>query len=205
MQESKEISAYKKSLYGKIIDTAMTNFRQKGIHAVTMDDVAAELSISKRTLYEVFENKELLLYEGVVKYHDQHSKELREMTCHCKNVMEILLIAYKNKVEELRKTNPQFYADLSKYPRVARFLNQKNQQLHKNTIAFLERGVKEGYFRKDINHELVSNILDAMSRYVMLNQLYKNYSLDEIFSSVLLVTLRGICTVKGITLLEEIL
>jgi len=204
MQESKEISAYKKSLHGKIIDMAMTNFRQKGIRAVRMDDVAAELGISKRTLYEVFDNKELLLYEGVMKYHEEHTKELKEKTIQCKNVMEILIVAYKSKVEELRNTNPQFYADLTKYPRVARFLNQQNLRLRENTILFLERGMREGYFREDINSELVSRLLDAMSRYVMMNHLYQQYSLEEIFSSVLLVSLRGICTEKGNALLEEI-
>ncbi len=205
MQDSKEISAYKKSLHGKIVDTAMANFRQKGIHAVRMDDVAAELGISKRTLYELFENKELLLYEGVVKYHEQHTLEMKEMADRCSNVMEILIVAYKNKVEELRKTNPQFYEDLSRYPRVARYLNQKNQQLHKNTTEFLARGMQEGYFRQEINQELVSRLLDAMSRYVMTNQLYREYSLEDIFSSFLLVSIRGICTKKGLTLLEETL
>ncbi len=205
MQESKEISAYKKSLHGKIIDAAMTNFRQKGIRAVRMDDVAAELGISKRTLYEVFDNKELLLYEGVVRYHEEHTQLLTEKAVKCKNVMEILIIAYKYKVEELRNTNPQFYADLTKYPRVARFLNQQNQKLRKNTMKFLDRGVNEGYFRDDINSELVSSLLDAMSRYVMMNRLYQQYSFEEIFSSVLLVSIRGICTDKGNAMLEEIL
>ena len=67
MQETKPISAYKQSLRSKIIETALKAFRAHGIRAVTMDDVATELKISKRTLYEIFGNKEEVLSECVVK------------------------------------------------------------------------------------------------------------------------------------------
>ena len=51
MQETKGITAYKQGLRVKILTTAMVDFRQRGIRGVTMDDVATELGISKRTLY----------------------------------------------------------------------------------------------------------------------------------------------------------
>ena len=57
MQETKEISAYKQGLKGKILEMAMKAFGEKGIRAVKMDDVAVYLGISKRTLYELYDNK----------------------------------------------------------------------------------------------------------------------------------------------------
>ena len=48
-----------------ILETAMSEFKAKGIKRVRMDDIAHQLGISKRTLYEVFSNKEQLLLEGV--------------------------------------------------------------------------------------------------------------------------------------------
>ena len=65
MQETKDISPYKQGLRDVIIDAAIKSFAEKGIRSVKMDDVAAELSISKRTLYEIFDRKEDLLFEGV--------------------------------------------------------------------------------------------------------------------------------------------
>ena len=62
MQETKAITAYKQGLRVKILTTAMADFRQRGIRGVTMDDVATELGISKRTLYEIFDKKEDLLF-----------------------------------------------------------------------------------------------------------------------------------------------
>lgn len=126
MQESKEISGYKKNLRGSILETAMHAFAEKGIRAVKMDDVATALGISKRTLYEIFETKELLLFEGIRKYHAERQEYAKQATQQCKNVMEVLVAIYRIKVDEFRKTNPQFYADMDKYPKVARFLNQQN-------------------------------------------------------------------------------
>ena len=57
MSETKNISAYRQSLRDRILEVAMQAFREKGIKAVKMDDIAASLTISKRTLYEVYENK----------------------------------------------------------------------------------------------------------------------------------------------------
>ena len=65
MQEFKNLSAYRRGLKGKILETAMVMFAKNGIKAVRMDDIASSLNISKRTLYEIFENKEVLLFEGI--------------------------------------------------------------------------------------------------------------------------------------------
>ena len=62
MQDFKNISTYKEALKDKILTTAMTAFARNGIRAVKMDDIANALSISKRTLYEVYRNKEDLLF-----------------------------------------------------------------------------------------------------------------------------------------------
>ena len=192
MQESKEISDYKKNLRGSILETAMHAFAEKGIRAVKMDDVATALGISKRTLYEIFETKELLLFEGI------------RATQQCKNVMEVLVAIYRIKVDEFRKTNPQFYADLAKYPKVARFLNQQNQQTHKDMLKFMERGIYEGYFRDDVNYELAWRLFDALGKYVMVNQLYRQYTIEEIFQNLVFVTMRGLCTEKGVKALDKI-
>jgi AcrR family transcriptional regulator len=204
MQESKEISDYKKNLRGVILDTAIQAFAQKGIRAVKMDDVAAALGISKRTLYEIFETKEILLFEGIKKYYAERQEYYRQQTQRCKNVMEVLVAIYRIKVDEFRKTNPQFFADLDMYPKVGRFLNQQNQQMHTDMLKFMDRGIYEGYFRDDVNYELAWRLFDALGKYVMVNQLYRQYTIEEIFQNLVFVTMRGLCTEKGIKALDSI-
>ena len=205
MQETKSISPYKQELKVRILTVAMKAFAERGIRAVKMDDVASELGISKRTLYEIYENKELLLYEGVTHYYQQKEDELKCKTADCRNVMEILLTVYRTKVEEFRKTNQLFYDDMVKYPKVQRFLIQQNQTMRHKSIKFLERGIIEGYFRKDLNCELAARMFDALGEYVVMNKLYQKYSIEEIFVNLVFVSMRGLCTEKGIKALDKII
>ena len=202
MQETKDISPYKQGLRDKIITSAMMAFAKKGIRQVKMDDVASELGISKRTLYEIFDKKEDLLYDGVKYYLGERRNQMQQKAQNCDNVMEIILLAYKLKVEEVRQTNPLFYSDLVKYPKVARYLGQQNQQMLTNMTKFIERGIEEGYFRKEVKSELVARLFDALGKYVMEQQLYFNYTIEEIFMNLIFVSLRGICTKKGVEAID---
>jgi AcrR family transcriptional regulator len=203
MQEIKTISTYKQGLRDIILDSAMKAFAERGIRAVKMDDIAAALSISKRTLYEIYETKEQLLYEGVREYHERMTERMDKISTESDNVMEIMLKVYRLKVEEFRVTTPAFYSDLVKYPRVLRYLNRENQRTRVKSLRFLARGVDEGFFRDDVNYELAGRLFDALGRYVMSQQLYKQYTIEEIFNNLIFVTFRGLCTPKGIKALER--
>ena len=203
MQETKEISPYTKGLRNKIITTSMEAFARNGIRHVKMDDVAKDLGISKRTLYEIFDKKEDLLYEGVKYYLGERRTQMELKAQQCKNVMEIILQAYKLKVEEFRQTNPCFYTDLVKYPKVARYLAQQNQQMLTNMTKFIERGIEEGFFRKEVNPELVARLFDALGKYVMEQRLYCLYTIEDIFTNLVFVTIRGICTEKGTEAIKQ--
>ena len=65
MQDTKTITTYRQELSENILHTALKLFWKKGIKAVKMDDIAAQMSISKRTLYELYRNKEVLLLVAV--------------------------------------------------------------------------------------------------------------------------------------------
>jgi AcrR family transcriptional regulator len=203
MQEKKTITAYKKGLREVILKAAMKAFAEKGIRAVKMDDIAEILAISKRTMYEIYATKEELLYEGVKTSRENSEQKFMEMSKD-HDVMEILLIAYQARLEEANATNPLFFDDLVKYPRVLRYLNREKKNSRERMMQFFERGAKEGYFRHDVNSELVPLLFDALGRYIQEERLYKKYSVKEIFRGMPLVLLRGLCTEKGIEKLQKI-
>ena len=205
MQETKAITAYKQGLRVKILTTAMADFRQRGIRGVTMDDVATELGISKRTLYEIFDKKEDLLFETLKHYYVERTEWMQMKSLQCANVMEIILAVYRLKVEEFQQTNPNFYSDVVKYPQVLRLLNQENMANREKFQRFIERGISEGFFRSDVNYELATHLFDALGNYVMQNQLYRQYTMEDIFKNLIFVTLRGMCTTRGIETLENLL
>ena len=72
MQKINCLTAYRQELQEHILAAAMEEFRRRGVRAVKMDDIAGKLAISKRTLYEIYENKETLLLEAL-KLHEQQT------------------------------------------------------------------------------------------------------------------------------------
>ncbi len=198
---SNQVSTYRQALREQILQTAMEAFAEKGIRAVKMDNIARRLSISKRTLYEVYEKKEDLLFEGIKKYKAQNDDEIRAYA-ESHNVLDLIVKVYYMKIEEFRAINPLFYTDLAKYPRVVEFLEEDKRTSRSKVVEFFERGIKEGYFRDSVNYEMIPHLFDGLGLYIMKHQLYREYSIKQIFDNMLLVALRGFCTERGISELE---
>ena len=110
MQEIKVLSPYRQALRDRILDTAIRLFIQHGVRSVKMDDVARELTISKRTLYEIYDNKEQVLFESIRKYRLRRRQELENTVRESANVMDIILYIYREKIKEFQLVNPLFYS-----------------------------------------------------------------------------------------------
>ncbi len=193
---------YRESLRGRILEVALNAFATHGIRAVKMDDIAQQLGISKRTLYETYENKEQLVLEGLKKYHQMKDEEARLIDQQSANVMDLMLKIYHKKVSEFKTTCPQFYTDIMKYPRVLDFLHGNRQKAHEHLLLFLRRGVDEGYFRNDVSLELIAIMFDAIIDAIMTKRLFNHYSIELIFHDLVLVSLRGFCTPLGVKELD---
>jgi AcrR family transcriptional regulator len=205
MQENLEISKYKKSLRGRIPEVAMKLFLANGIHSVRMDDVAKQMGISKRTIYEIYDNKEALLFDVVVAHFKQRLDNMEYVLRKCSNVMEILLEVYRMKVADFKNTNPLFFSEMVRYPQLQRFLVEQNDHMRENSLLFMQRGIDEGYFRKDVNYEIAGLLFDAMGAYIMEKELYRRYSIEDIFRNIVFVSLRGMCTEKGIQAIDSMI
>ena len=205
MQVLRETTAYRASLRERIIEKAMQDFSKHGIRAVKMDTLAKELGISKRTMYEIFEDKETLLFEGIKVYGDRKQEYMRSYAEEGHDVIDIIMEAYHMKVEEVRAVNPNFYLDLIKYPRLAQHMKEAQQKSREGFLAFMKRGVDDGYFRSDVNYELVPHIFDALGQYILTNSLVQQYSVEELFSNGFLIALRGFCTDKGLHTIDKLM
>ena len=202
MQVLRETTAYRASLRERIIEKAMQDFSKHGIRAVKMDTLAKELGISKRTMYEIFEDKESLLFEGIKVYGERKREYMHSYAEEGHDVIDIIMEAYHMKVEEVRAVNPTFYLDLMKYPRLAQYMKESQQRSQEGFLAFVQRGIQEGYFRLDVNYELVPHIFDALGQYILTNSLVQKYSVEELFSNCFLIALRGFCTEKGLRTID---
>ena len=205
MQVLRETTAYRASLRERIIEKAMQDFSKHGIRAVKMDMLAKELGISKRTMYEIFEDKETLLFEGIKVYGERKREYMHSYAEEGHDVIDIIMEAYHMKVEEVRAVNPDFYLDLMKYPRLAQYMKEAQQKSREGFLAFMKRGVDDGYFRPDVNYELVPHIFDALGQYILTNSLVQQYSVEELFSNCFLIALRGFCTDKGLRTIDKLM
>lgn len=203
MQKKVATTEYRKTLREKIMNAAMKCFKEKGIRAVRMDDIANELSISKRTLYEIYSNKEELLYEGVEREVRESSEQMVKFAKEHDDVMQIILFFYGQKFKELGSVNPLFYTDLDKYAKVKEFLHLRHEEQRKNTRRFFGRGVEEGYFLPQLNYDIVTQLGDASMKYVMATKMYQHFTLQEIFKNFVSVLLRGYCTEKGQRIIDQ--
>ena len=206
MKKLNHPTEYRKELRGRILEVAMQDFIQRGIRAVKMDDIAGSLGISKRTLYEIFPNKESLLLEGIRLKQAMGEEEMAKyVTEKNPNTMDIIMKFYHMQMEELSSLPMTFITEISRYPLVTEFLRKKHQKSEENANRFFQRGVKEGYFRSDVDYELISRLGEGMTQNAIARQLYYQYEPQYIFRNIIFLFLRGFCTQKGLEYIDNTL
>lgn len=187
---------------GRILDTALALFRQHGVKAVTMDDVAHALTMSKRTLYQTFRDKEDLLLEAVKKSRRTELEEMESIAQEKDNVLEILLTAMDRRMKELETIAPAFFADIVKYGRVIDYLDACERDDTEKVVGFLRRGVAQGYFRNDVDLYLFYDMLGTLSKRVVGWHIDGGRDLRHLFLNTIPVSLRGLSTPKGQELVD---
>ena len=203
MQGIKVTTAYKQALKGRILETAMKLFVEQGVKAVKMDDVAQALTISKRTLYELYKDKEELLYQGILQFNEKHRNSMLAFIDEAPTVMDIIIETHQRRVVKASSINPLFYEDIQKYPRVVALLEKERVGARKQFMGFMRRGVREGYFRDDVDYRLIGELYNAINTCIRTQHLLNNYTMQELFSNLMVVPLRGFCTAKGLEVIEN--
>lgn len=194
---------YRESLRKRILETAFVMFSTKGIKAVKMDDIAKSLTISKRTLYEFYTNKEDVIFESVKMHHEQTIELKRERLSGSMDAMDILIQFLRDAVEGIKTINPSFFEEIRAYPRVKQYLDEYKAMHSSHTMEFLRRGQEEGFFLDNINLVLLQSVNACLSDYLAVSRLYMQYPVEEMFRTLVLTSVRGICTQKGICRIDE--
>ena len=201
-----EINEYRKELKSRIIDYAMGEFYKRGVRAVKMDEISQGLHVSKRTVYEIFGDKEELLLAGLKIKSQEMREKLEAYACNvAHNVVDIIGYFYKLQMEVNSMVGVAFYEEIHRMPRVIEFFDQEHEREFADRVKFLKAGVEEGLFRQDIDYSLTMELLSASMSEIMRNQIYKKYSMQQIFDNFFLVIIRGFCTERGAALLNKVI
>lgn len=197
MGENTKHPTSRSELRERIIETAVEAFTIHGIRSITMDDIATSLGISKRTLYEVFSDKETLLEECILRGQEEADIFVRDVLANSGNVLEVLLKCYQRSIEKFHATNKKFFEDIKKYPKAYELLTHKRDQDSEETVQFFKEGVKQGIFRDDVNFAIVNMLVREQIDVLMNTDVCKEYSFLEVYESIMFTFLRGISTEKG--------
>ena len=193
----------------EIITAAFKQFKLLGFKSVTMDDIVRKIGISKKTLYELFKDKDELVLE-CIKYmlndnQVQTEKALKNSINAIDQAINILMIMEKM----IRGMNPVCYLDLQRfYPSAAKYLND-----HKDSFMFqcisdnLKQGIQEGFYREDIDIEIISRFRMESALIVFQHDLFpqETYDIVKVNTQIFAHYIYGIASSKGHKMIESYL
>ncbi len=190
----------------RIIEEASMMFRTYGIRAVTMDMLANQMGMSKRTIYEIFRDKDELL-NGVLDWMTEKQRGLmKDIMKGSENVIEAIFKILDIMTEHFRNMSPAFKLDMKKYHNdiVMKINDAGEVPYYVNNTDILLRGIREGIFRKDIDIAITNKCLVEVVRMSNDKDLFPpdNFSDQDVVRDFFINYLRGISTQKGLDLIN---
>ncbi len=191
----------------RIIEKSSELYIKYGIKSVSVDDVALVLGISKKTLYEHIENKNVLIQEVVENSLNDFFDGITAKIENDDDVFRILCTFLLNIVKVVKKTNPSYLHDLKKYHRseYRKIIEFRDNKLYKTFEAYLKKGIENGLISEDTDIRYA--FFNQMSK---ISMLYTNSDFDcaESLSvhkiyKMLINDIRGITTLKGHEILDR--
>ena len=191
----------------KILEVSLMLFFKYGIKSVTMDDIAKEMGVSKKTIYQFFKEKDDIVNKLCEMEMTRHQKDFNEIYGAAKDPIHEMTLIYQHLEKVFRAINPVFFHDLHK--QYSQALNRFNTFKKEFMLSHIERNIKEG-----IKQKLYRNDLDlafvAQYRLVQMDMLMmgngfaiENISYTKAHQMVLDIFMHGISTVKGHKLINK--
>ncbi|WP_162428145.1 TetR/AcrR family transcriptional regulator [Pontibacter pudoricolor] len=189
-----------------ILGEILQLFKREGIEANSEADIIRKLDIRQSTYHELFHNKQDMVLQVTRFDIEQQNNKQQELLKTARNPVEEIMLLLVDGIKTIKDINPVFITDLQSYPEAWQLslenLANNNQQVN---AEILNRGVLAGYFRRDINLQLVTKII-LEQFFMMINPAVfppDKYDLAEVFRSIYLYYVRGICTDHGGKMAEE--
>lgn len=191
----------------KILEEAALMFSTYGIRAVTMDMLAERMAISKRTIYEVFSNKEELL-DGVVRL---MKKKLRDVIMQAINESDNIIEAIFRTIDimqnHFQRMSPAFQLDIKRYHLgLIKKLEIKDEFPYSSDTSeiIIRRGIKEGIFRADIDVNIINRCIVEVAKLINSTEAFpeESFARKDVERNFFINYLRGISTPKGLALIN---
>jgi AcrR family transcriptional regulator len=187
----------------RAIETASEILMREKNLSVRMDDVAQELSVSKRTLYEIFGSKEELLVECMKRHIARMSKIIADEMGREEDVLTVFIKHLEVLIAESRERDHNKFEDMDKYPKLKKLFHEHLADMACRMRGFMELGVRQGVFRDDLNMDVLMKSFSAMGTMANKESESGQFRYDELIDGTIVVLLRGIATPKGMEKLDK--
>ena len=189
-----------------IVIAAVRLFEQFGIRSVSIDNVCSELHISKKTFYTFFPQKEDLV-DAVLTYQKINNYEKFEKLFKHKNAIDSLIVSIKE-IRKASETESQtLIYDLQKYyPKVfEKHMSKNTDEMRLGFEMNLRQGVDEGYYREDLDIELISlfHSLQIKNTFELMQQFPKKFTKKRLVDFFIDLMIHLIANEKGLKYMEE--
>lgn len=196
-------------LRDRITEIASELFMNNGCKSVTMDDVASANGISKRTLYEQFEDKTNLLEECLLMMEEKMKTSGEKALSDSRSIIELICLEHESQTDMMINMRIRFFDELKKYyPALYKKMYNRFMDYHKMVASqFLLRGQEEGLFLKNIDMTLVGRMIFEISGLIQNSKVFslENHSRKQLFRESLGLYFRGISTEEGIKMIDKYL
>ncbi|MCB2410352.1 TetR/AcrR family transcriptional regulator [Hymenobacter lucidus] len=191
------------TLRDTLLEEAIQLFQTRGITNLPLEQIMAKLDVSPTTFREMFQDKEDLVLQVTQYDIERQKREHAELFKRVDNAVARLLSLLEMGIRDLRKvTAPQYFADLIQdYPQAWELGQQHLAEYSYPQIHnLLNEGILQKTLRGDINIALVSKIIIEQLYMVLNEQIFppSRYDVAEVFRSVYLYYMRGLCTDEGL-------
>lgn len=176
-------------------------FFRYGIKSMTMDDIAAQLGMSKKTIYTYFPDKKTILKAMMQDFLNGHHQEVLEIQQTADNAIdEMFQIAAKG-LERMDRITPGFLFDLRKYHGDIwdLFESFRSTAIYAGITNNLRRGIREGLFRDDLDIEIAARMHMQHLNLIVDPGLFANLNkpMQQLLYGIIITFLRGIITADG--------
>jgi AcrR family transcriptional regulator len=180
-----------------------------GIKSVTMDDVARELGISKKTLYQHYSDKAELVEASVLQELAGAEKTIEALIADCADAIDEMLVIHKFMDKMARTHSYAAEYDLKKYyPALySKVIKVKRDSIYSIWKSNMEKGKQSGHYRMELNTEIIAkmNLLRVESTMDTCILTTEELLSQDFFTEMFIYHIRGIGTPKGISRMEELL
>ncbi|WP_400192868.1 TetR/AcrR family transcriptional regulator [Hymenobacter sp. B81] len=189
-----------KTLRDTLLEEAYQLFITQGISALSVEQITTSLDISPSTFREMFRDKADLVLQTVEHDIERQRQEHTELYAQVQNPIHRLLSLLEIGIRDLRKVSPQYIIDMQQFPEAwNRGLQHMNDYSYPQLHNLLNEGVLHKMIRADINIGLVTKIIMEMFNLMINENIFppSRYSLAEVYRSIYLYYIRGLCTDEG--------